>query len=268
MRGAVEVNEALLSRASRLRVLIRVGSGIEHIDRRAVRRRGIRLYRTPQANAAAVAEYVIAALISLSRRFLPAHHALRESDRWERRASVGRELSSLKVGIIGFGENGSRTAYLLSTLGAQVLVYDRYKGGFGGRGIREASLKEIFREVEALSLHIPLTPLTRGWVDANFFGCFHHPIAFINASRGEIVVLSDLLAALEEGRVWGAALDTFPTEPPQNLPPEQLIAWEKLRRHPAVLLTPHIAGVSQESEWRLARAVLVLLRSLLKGSKP
>ncbi len=143
LRGAIPVDEPLLAQAPHLQVLIRAGSGIEHLSIEALRKRGIALYTTPQANAAPVAEYVAGALIGLCRQLLPAHHALREHNHWNRRAFMGREIASLTVGIVGFGHNGSRTAHLLKQLGARVLAYDKYKAGFSSQGIEEASLEAL-----------------------------------------------------------------------------------------------------------------------------
>lgn len=263
LRGAIPVTEALLQEAPNLHTLIRAGSGTEHIDKVALERRGIRLLSTPQANAAPVAEYVVGAIVALAHRILPAHHDLRERTFWGRHRHIGRELASLTVGIIGFGHNGSRTAYLLAQLGATVLAYDKYKQGFAGNGIHEASLEEIWQRADVLSLHVPLTPETQGWIDKAFLARFQRPIALINIARGGIVSLPALVEALGAGQLWGAALDTLPNEPPEKLRGEDQQAWELLRRHPAVLLTPHIAGLTEESEARLARAVLSALDPLL-----
>lgn len=265
MRGAFPVDELCLQHAPKLRAVIRAGSGTEHIDKVALHRRGIRLYSTPQANAVSVAEYVLTAILMLSRRFLSAHHALRTTGEWLRRQSIGRELASLTVGVVGFGQNGSRTAHLLAALGARVLVYDKYKAGFGGLGVEEVPLEAIFERVDVLSLHVPLTKETAGWVNGEFLGRFHKPIALINPARGGIVHLPSVVQALKEGRLWGAAIDTFPAEPPEKLPPADAEALAFLRAHPSVLLTPHIAGLTEESERRLAEAVLLLLKLYLES---
>lgn len=262
-RGAIAVDDHLLSYAPRLHTIIRAGSGTEHIDKAAIESRRIHLYSTPYANAMPVAEYVLTAILLLTRRFLMAHHALRESGRWERQASIGRELHTLTIGIVGFGENGSRTAHLLAALGARVLAYDKYKGGFGGLGVKVASLEELFEAADVISLHIPLTDETKGWVDGAFLARFQHPIALINPARGGIVRLPDVVKALKAGQLWGLAMDTLPAEPPERLALDDREAFEELRRHPAVLLTPHIAGLTEESELRLAQAVLTLLTRLL-----
>ena len=265
LRGAIPVTEALLQKAPNLRAIVRAGSGTEHIDKEALARRGIHLLSTPQANAAPVAEYVVGAIIALAHRILPSHHELREQNIWNRHSHIGRELASLTIGIIGFGHNGSRTAHLLAQLGATVLAYDKYKRGFAGNGIQEASLEEIWLQADVLSLHVPLTAETQGWIDKAFLERFRQPIALINIARGGIVSLPAVAEALAAGRLWGAALDTLPNEPPDKLSSEEQQAWDFLRKHPSVLLTPHIAGLTQESELRLARAVLAALEPLLYG---
>jgi len=264
LRGAIPVDEALLSQAPRLQALIRAGSGIEHIQVQALKKRGLLLYTTPHANAAPVAEYVATAVMLLTRQFLPAHHALREQDQWNRHTFIGREIASLNVAIIGFGHNGSRTAHLLKQLGARVLAYDKYKAGFGAQGIEEAPLEALWLQADVVSLHVPLTAETQGWVDEAFLDRFHKPIALINAARGGIVSLPAVAQALEKGKLWGLALDTLPQEPPEKLSHADRQAWTYLRRHPAVLLTPHIAGLTEESELRLAQSVLAILRALLE----
>lgn len=265
LRGAIPVDEPLLAQAPHLQLLIRAGSGTEHIQVEALRKRGILLYTTPQANAAPVAEYVASAVVLLCRQLLPAHHKLRESHLWSRRAFMGREIASLTVGIVGFGHNGSRTAHLLRQLGARVLAYDKYRAGFGSQGIEEASLETLWLQADVLSLHVPLTEETRNWVDEAFLERFHKPIALINAARGGIVSLPAVARALENGKLWGVALDTLPQEPPERLSTSDREAWEYLCRHPAVLLTPHIAGLTQESELRLAQSTLAIIQAWLEG---
>lgn len=262
LRGAIPVTEDLLAHAPHLQVLIRPGSGTDHIDLQALEKRRIRLYTTSHANAAPVAEYVWAALTLLTRQIWAAALTLR-GGQWERRTFIGHELHTLTVGIIGFGHNGSQTAYRLASTGARVLAYDKYKGGFSGYGVQETPLEKIFNEANAISFHIPLTAETRGWVNRAFWEAFRNPLYVVNAARGEILSLPDLVWALESGRVLGAALDVLPQEPPTNLTPQDLAAWEYLRTSPKVLLTPHIAGLTHESEYRLAEATLTILQSLL-----
>ncbi len=265
LRGAIPVTESLLAQAPHLRFIIRPGSGVDHLDIDALQRRNVALYTTPQANAAPVAEYVLATLLMLTRQLYPGALAMR-TGQWSRKAHTGHELSSLTVGIIGFGHNGSLTARLLSQMGARVLAYDRYKGGFGGQGVEETTLEYLFQEAQAVSFHVPLTPLTRGWANRDFWSRFRHPVWVINAARGEILVLADLVWALEHGQVLGAALDVLPQEPPIHLPPSEAQALRTLQQHPRIILTPHIAGLTHDSEKRLAKATLAILRTLNKPS--
>jgi len=264
LRGAIPVTEALLAHAPRLEAIIRPGSGTDHIDHLALARRGIQLFTTPYANAAPVAEYVFAVLTLLTRQIWSAALSLQKGH-WERRTFLGHEVSTLTVGIIGFGNNGSQTAYRLAAAGARVLAYDKYKGGFGGYGIQEAPLERLFEEATAVSFHVPLTPQTRDWANREFWRAFRHPLYVVNAARGEILSLPDLVHAIETGKVLGAALDVLPQEPPTSLAPDDHKALEYLRTHPRVILTPHIAGLTHQSEYRLAEATRTLLRTLLEA---
>ncbi len=262
LRGALRVTDSLLEHAPHLQAIIRPGSGIDHIDLSAIEKRGVRLYATPHANASPVAEYVLTTLTLLSRQIWAAALNLRNG-LWERHSHTGHELHTLTVGIIGFGHNGSQTAYRLAAAGVKVLAYDKYKGGFSGYGVTEAPLEKIFEEANAISFHIPLTMETRGWINRRFWAAFRNPLYVVNASRGEVLSLPDLVEAIESGKVLGAALDVLPQEPPTRLSPEDLAAWDYLRTSPKVLLTPHIAGLTHESEYRLAEATLTILRNLL-----
>ena len=264
LRGAIPVTEALLAHAPRLEAIIRPGSGTDHIDHLALARRGIQLFTTPYANAAPVAEYVFAVLTLLTRQIWSAALSLQKGH-WERRTFLGHEVSTLTVGIIGFGNNGSQTAYRLAAAGARVLAYDKYKGGFGGYGIQEAPLERLFEEATAVSFHVPLTPQTQDWANREFWEAFRHPLYVVNAARGEILSLPDLVHAIETGKVLGAALDVLPQEPPTSLAPDDHKALEYLRTHPRVILTPHIAGLTHQSEYRLAEATRTLLRTLLEA---
>ena len=124
-------------------------------------------------------------------------------------------------------------------------------------------MEKLFAEATAISFHVPLTSETRQWADRAFWEAFSHPLYVVNTARGEILSLPDLVWALQSGKVLGAALDVLPQEPPTALSPEDNTAWTYLRTHPQVLLTPHIAGLTYESEHRLAEATLSLLRHLL-----
>ncbi|MGQ9863248.1 MAG: NAD(P)-dependent oxidoreductase [Bacteroidia bacterium] len=252
-RGAIPVTSELLTCAPNLNLIIRGGSGVEHIDLEALRRRGIQLYTTPHANAPTVAEHCLALLLALIRR-IPYHQKALKSRLWSRKAFLAPELFSLSVGILGYGHTGKAFAHLLRQLGVQVWVYDKYKRGIEEKGIRQVTLQELQKQVDVVSFHLPLTPQTIHFADARFWAGFAKPIYVLNASRGEILVLEDLIDALQKGRILGAGIDVFPQEPPFDLP-----VWEKLLRREEVILTPHVAGLSQESERRLAEAIIALV---------
>lgn len=252
-RGAIPVTSELLAHAPNLKVIIRGGSGVEHIDIDALRSRGIQLYTTPHANAPTVAEHCLTLLLALIRK-IPHHQKALQSRTWNRKAFLSPELSSLKVGIIGYGHNGKAFAHLLRQLGVEVWVYDVYKRGIEEKGIQQVSLEVLQKYVDVVSFHLPLTPQTVHFANARFWAGFSKPIYVIHTSRGEVVVLEDLLDALKKGRLLGVGIDVFPQEPPFELP-----VWEELICREDVILTPHVAGLSQESERRLAEAIVAIV---------
>ena len=194
-----------------MKVIGRLGAGLENIDLAEAEKRGISCQRVPEGNARAVAEHALGMLLSLLNHLPRVHREIKEG-KWLREPNKGRELQSLTVGIIGYGVMGSEFALLLSAMGVKVLAYDKYKQGYAPEGIQEVSLEELQAEADVVSLHLPLTGETRGLADAQFFAGFQKPIHFINTARGPILKTDDLLAAMDEGKVLSAGLDVLEYE--------------------------------------------------------
>lgn len=241
-RSSLRIDTEALAHAPNLRLILRAGVGLEHIDEAACAARGIAVVNTAGANANAVAEAAVGTLLSLLGNLAKTDRELRAGV-WERSANRGTELGSLTVGVIGYGNIGRAVVPKLAAFGCRVLAYDKYLEGFMKVGLlEEVQMPRIFAEADVLSLHIPLTDETQGLVDAAFLARFAKPIWLLNLARGGIVNTADLLAALTSGRVRGAGLDVFEQEPPFAMP-----EWASLAAHPGVLLTPHIAGWSHQS---------------------
>ena len=246
IRSKFFIDETFLARASRLKFIARAGAGLDLIDLAACEQRNIRVFAANEANRVAVAEHLIGMLLNLFNRITPAGAEIREG-KWLREKNRGEELYGKTAGIIGYGHNGSATAARLAAFGCRVLVYDKYKSGFGTDCILETDLDTIFKEAEIVSLHVPLTHETKGWVDAAFFERFSSPVYFCNVARGEIVRQHDLVEALRSGRVAGACLDVLENEKLGTLTPAQREDFDFLTAHERVILTPHVAGWSRES---------------------
>jgi len=261
LRGKLSLDAALLSGFPRLRLIVRAGAGVDNIDQTAACERGITLVHAGEGNRLAVAEHVVGMLLGLFNR-LPQSNAEVRRGIWDREGNRGRQLCGLTVGMVGYGNNGSDTAALLSGLGCRVLARDMYRMGFFGPSIQECCLEELQRNADVVSLHVPLTPETHGWVDATFIrACAKQPV-LVNAARGEIMVLADAVAALESGALWGACLDVLPLEDPRN--------WDsplmnRLFSHPNVLLSPHTAGWTHESYVSIAEVLSSKIIAFLKS---
>lgn len=251
VRSKVFLDAHLLAAAPRLKFIARAGAGMDNIDEAAASALGIRLFNAPEGNRQAVAEHVVGMLLGLFNRLREADSSIREG-KWEREQHRGLELQGRTVGLIGYGNNGKATAKLLAAFGCKVLAYDKYIAGFGEGAIREVSLEQLFEQAEILSLHLPLTSESRGMVNSSFLAAFERLQFVVNAARGEIVVLEDLLDALEQSKIQGACLDVLENEKPSQWN-QELMARLFKQKH--VMLSPHIAGWSVESYRKISEVL-------------
>jgi (S)-sulfolactate dehydrogenase len=245
VRNRTQVREALLDAAPQLRVIGRLGVGLDNIDITACAERGVRVFPATGANADAVAEYVIAAVLVLLRGAYGATAQIAAGE-WPRAALTGREAQARLLGLVGFGDIARRIVPRARALGMRIAAYDPVVGEDEMRrnGAEPMPLDRLIAEADAVSLHVPLTDTTRKLIDARRIGAMRPDAVLINTARGGIVDEEALIAALKEGRLGGAALDVFESEPPAE--PQRFAAVRNL------LLTPHIAGVTQESNRRVS----------------
>lgn len=242
----LKLDYTYIYRAKKLKLVARPGSGLDNIDRKALEERGIKLVSSPQGNANAVAEHVLGLLIGLTKNIVRASIQV-GNEIWLREENRGTELAGKTFAIMGYGNVGQRLAKKLLGFDMKLLVYDKYKKGFGGNGIHEVGMAEIYEEAEIVSLHLPLTQETHHLADKNFFNSFKKPIGFINTSRGAVHHTRDLIEALQNKRVSFAALDVLENEQLKDMSPTEKQDFATLIKLPNVLVTPHIAGWSQES---------------------
>jgi (S)-sulfolactate dehydrogenase len=245
VRNRTEVREALLDAAPRLRVIGRLGVGLDNIDITACAERGVRVIPATGANADAVAEYVIAAVLILLRGAYGATARIAAGE-WPRTALTGREAQGRLLGLVGFGDIARRIVPRATALGMRIAAHDPLVGEDEIRrnGAEPMPLDRLVAEADAVSLHVPLTDTTRKLIDARRIGAMRPDAVLINTARGGIVDEEALIAALKEGRLGGAALDVFESEPPEQ--PHRFAGV------PNLLLTPHIAGVTRESNRRVS----------------
>jgi D-3-phosphoglycerate dehydrogenase len=261
IRSKTPVDAEVLESAHRLRFIGRAGAGLDLIDLEITKRRNIQVFHAGEGNRDAVAEHTVGMLLGLLANIGKGDREVRRGV-WDREGNRGYELSSLTVGIVGFGNNGRATARRLSGFGCRVLCYDKYLTNYGGAYAQEAEFEQIMEEADVLSLHVPLTAETRMMINDQFIERFEKPFYLINISRGEVVSLSALMRGLESGKVRGACLDVLENEKLSKLTPDQQAAFDYLRNSDNVLLTPHVAGWTHESYVRINEVLVSQLKEL------
>src|SRR5512132_1561519 len=236
VRADAVVDATFLARAPRLRVLARTGVGVDHVDLQAATARGIPIVITPGSGTRAVAEGVFALALHLVKRLGPSTDLVRRG-RWADRSqlSVG-DLEGARIGIIGYGRIGRRVGELATAFGMDVLAYDPISAP--PPEIGASDMLELASASDVLTLHVPLTQETHHLIDPPFLDRVRPGTILINCSRGGLVDLDAVLAALESGQLGGVGLDVFDPEPPEHHP---------LFDHPDVVLTPHLMGMTRRA---------------------
>jgi D-3-phosphoglycerate dehydrogenase len=263
IRSKITFDADMLSAATQLRFIARVGAGMESIDVEYAKSKGIVCFNSPEGNRDAVAEHALGMLLNLLNNLNRADAEVRKGI-WRREANRGIEIKGKTIGIIGYGNMGGAFAQRLKGFGCNVLAYDKYKTGFSDEFVTECDMETIFAEINILSLHVPLTAETRYLVNEEYIWKFRNNIWLINTSRGPVVNTASLVEALKSGKVSGAALDVLEYEKtsfeamdaeafPEPL--KQLVSFEN------VILSPHIAGWTVESKYKLAKVLADKIRA-------
>jgi len=240
IRSATQLDAELLAKATRLRAVGRAGVGVDNVDVDAATKRGIIVANAPQSNVITAAEHTMALLLALARN-IPQAHASLTSGKWERSRFSGVELYEKTLGILGFGRIGQLVAQRAHGFGVKVIAFDPYVGAERYRelGVEKArSSDEVYAVADFITLHLPNTPDTEGWLDAEALAKCRDGVLILNVARGPLVVDQDLKAALDSGKVGGAALDVFRTEPVTEHP---------LFGYPNVIVTPHLGASTAEA---------------------
>lgn len=259
VRNRTQVRGAVLDAGARLEVVGRLGVGLDNIDVAACKARGIAVCPATGANDLSVAEYVICGVMMLLRgAYLSSAEVA--SGAWPRTRLMGRETSGRTLGLVGFGAIARQTANRAVALGMDILAYDPFladdDAAFAAHSARPAPLAEVLAKSDAVSLHVPLTDATRGLIGTEALAQMRADAVLINAARGGVVDEAALAAALKEGRLGGAMLDVFDSEP--------LPGGGPLVGVPNLILTPHIAGVTVESNVRVSRCVADAVAQVLQ----
>jgi D-3-phosphoglycerate dehydrogenase len=240
IRSATQVDADLLAKADRLRVVARAGVGVDNVDVDAATRRGVVVANAPQSNVITAAEHTMALLLALARN-IPQAHASLVGGAWDRAKFSGVELHDKTLGIIGFGRIGQLVAHRARGFGMRVIAFDAYlaEERFRELGVdRAGSPDQVYAAADFITVHLPKNKETEGWLNAAAFAKMKDGVRILNVARGPLVVDEDLQAALDSGKVAGAALDVFRTEPVTDHP---------LFRYPNVIVTPHLGASTAEA---------------------
>ena len=256
VRSAVQANADLLASAPKLRVIGRAGVGVDNIDTAEATHRGIVVMNTPGANAVAVAELTLGLMIAMGRA-IPRANSSMHAGVWDKKSLQGSELRGKVLGIVGCGRIGLEVARRASAFGMELIGYDPFIAPVIARenDITLVSLDEVFKNSDYLTLHVGLTTQTEGLINAHSIAIMKPGIRIVNCARGELIVDAALVDGLKSGRVAGAALDVFPQEPLKNS------AYFELDN---VLLSPHIAGATDEAQEAIGIQLAMQVRDYLK----
>jgi D-3-phosphoglycerate dehydrogenase / 2-oxoglutarate reductase len=256
VRSAVQVDDALMEHAPKLRVVGRAGVGVDNIDAEAATRRGVVVMNTPGANAVAVAELTIGLMLALARK-IPAANSTMHAGKWEKKSLQGAELRGKTLGILGLGRVGLEVAKRAKGFGLEIIGSDPFVSAAVARenGIKLVTLDELIAGSDYITLHVGLTPQTAGVINAKSLASMKKGVRIINCARGELIEDAALVAALKSGHVAGVALDVFVEEPAKNTPYGEL---------DNVILTPHIAGSTAEAQEAVGIQIARQVRDYLK----
>jgi D-3-phosphoglycerate dehydrogenase len=257
VRSETKVTRKVIEAASKLRVVGRAGVGVDNVDVEAATQRGVVVMNTPGGNTVSTAELSFAMILALARRVPQAHASMAEG-KWDRKQFQGAEVSEKTLGVLGMGRIGSEVARRALAFGMKVIGYDPFLTEARAKSLGvevAADLDDVYQRADFITVHMPVTELTRGMLNASAFAKMKPGMRLVNCARGEIIVENDLIAALNSGNVAAAALDVFSTEPlPSDHP---------FRKHPGIMLTPHLGASTVEAQEKCGVEVAEVITSYL-----
>ena len=242
VRGRTKITEDVINATKNIKVVGRMGVGVDNIDLKAAKAKGVTVVNAPVATTVSVAELTMGLMLSLIREIPKADNGMK-SDEWLKKELVGTELFQKTLGVIGYGNIGSEVGKMALAFGMNVIAYEpnRPADEVVSNGAQPVSLDELIEQSDIITMHIPHIESTHYLLDEEKFAKMKDGVLIICAARGGVIKESALLAALDSGKVAGAALDVFEAEPPGDSP---------LPKHPRVIVTPHIGAQTKEAQLR------------------
>ncbi|MEO8099503.1 MAG: hydroxyacid dehydrogenase [Acidobacteriota bacterium] len=256
VRSAVKVDAAVLAQAPQLKVIGRAGVGVDNVDLAAAAAAGVVVMNTPGGNAVAVAEHTLGLMLAMARS-IPQASASTKSGKWEKKIFQGSELRGKTLGIVGLGAIGREVAKRARAFAMTLIAYDPFVSAETAEaaGVKLVNLSTLYAESDYITLHVAITPDTLGMLNDSAFAQMKRGVRLVNCARGELIDGSALVRAIESGKVAGAALDVFETEPPA--------AGDALLALAAVFATPHIGGATGEAQENVGIQIAEQVRDFL-----
>ncbi|MAZ58628.1 MAG: hydroxyacid dehydrogenase [Flavobacteriales bacterium] len=255
VRNRLKIDANFLNKAKNLKFIGRYGSGMESIDIGKASELNIQCFNSAAGNANAVAEHVLGMLLYLFKNIHKSSLKLHDL-KWERELNRGLEIENKTIGIIGFGNTGSAFAEKLMKFKCEIIAYDKYKSGFQNDIIKESDMKTIYEKCDIISFHVPLSQETNYFLNSEFISKMKKPFYILNTSRGKVVSNKALVAGLKSNKILGAGLDVIENENSSfsNITVDKNLNY--LLSCDNVILTPHIAGLSKESNKKLSTVLI------------
>lgn len=257
IRSGSQMNAEVIDAAKNVKVIGRAGVGVDNVDLAAATRRGVLVMNSPGGNTISTAELAVGLMLALARNIAPADAAMK-AEKWDRKSFAGVELFGKRLGVVGFGRIGREVASRCRAFGMEVQAFDPFVSTSVAESlhVRLRSLEELLQTSDYITLHTTLTKETKHLIGKDALSKVKNGVRIVNAARGELIDDEALLAALEAGRVAGAALDVHAQEPPRD--------W-RLSRHPKVLALPHLGASTREAQERVGTDIAQQVRDYLKG---